>query len=91
MEACPVEAMARDPRTGAVRVLEDLCIGCMQCQKACPYDVPRRHPDRRLAITCDLCSDRADGPQCVAMCPLAGKALIYEPAAYATEVTDERL
>lgn len=88
--ACPVEAMVRDSRTGAVRVLEEVCIGCMRCQKACPWDAPRRHPDRRLAIKCDLCSDRADGPQCVAMCPLAGKALTYEPTAYTSEVADER-
>jgi Fe-S-cluster-containing dehydrogenase component len=88
--ACPVGAMVRDSRTGAVRVLEDVCIGCMLCQKACPWGVPQRHPDRRLAVKCDLCSDRADGPQCVAMCPLAGKALIYEPEAYASEVADEQ-
>jgi carbon-monoxide dehydrogenase iron sulfur subunit len=84
--ACPVDALTRDARTGAVRVLEEVCIGCMRCQKACPWGAPRRHPDRRLAIKCDLCSDRDDGPQCVAMCPLAGKALTYEPDAYIVEV-----
>ena len=90
IEACPVDALVRDGRTGAVRVLEEVCIGCMRCQKACPWGAPQRHPDRRLAIKCDLCSDHPDGPQCVAMCPLAGKALTYEPLAYVSEVTDER-
>ena len=80
MEACPKEAMSRDERTGAVLIDEARCIGCMLCRKACPWDVPKQHPDRKVAIKCDLCVDRADGPICVQMCPLSGKALRYEVA-----------
>jgi len=75
IDACPVEAMARHPRTGAVTVNAEACIGCMQCAKACPWGIPKRHPDQRLAIKCDLCSDIPEGPACIRFCPLAGEAL----------------
>jgi Fe-S-cluster-containing dehydrogenase component len=78
IEACPVDAMSRHPRTGAVIIDPDLCLGCMICARACPWHIPKRHPDRRLAIKCDLCSDSEDGPACLRICPLAGKALTME-------------
>jgi Fe-S-cluster-containing dehydrogenase component len=83
--ACPAGALSRDARTGAVVVDADpdserACIGCMLCRKACPWDVPRRHPERRVAIKCDLCAGREGGPVCVEMCPLSGKALRVERA-----------
>jgi Fe-S-cluster-containing dehydrogenase component len=80
IEVCPKDALVRDERTGALVIVEKRCIGCMLCQKACPWDIPRRHPDRKVAIKCDLCVERADGPLCVEMCPLSGKALRYEEA-----------
>ena len=78
MGACPTGAMTRHPRTGAVMIDAELCIGCMRCAKACPWGIPQRHPDQRLAIKCDLCSDRPEGPACVRYCPLAGEALAVE-------------
>ncbi len=78
MADCPTGAMGRHPRTGAVIIDQELCIGCMRCRKACPWDVPKRHPDRRKAIKCDLCSDHDGGPYCVQVCPLSGKALKVE-------------
>jgi Fe-S-cluster-containing dehydrogenase component len=78
IQACPKDALSRDERTGAVLVNDQRCIGCTLCRKACPWDVPKRHPDRKLILKCDLCVDRADGPLCVEMCPLSGKALRYE-------------
>jgi Fe-S-cluster-containing dehydrogenase component len=78
--ACPAGALYRDPETGAVRVDVDpdsrsACIGCMRCRTACPWDVPKRHPERKVAIKCDLCAGRKEGPLCVEVCPLSGKAL----------------
>lgn len=78
MAVCPVGAMSRDPQTGAVIVDPDLCIGCMACRRACPWDVPKKHPEHGIAVKCDLCKDREGGPVCVEMCPLTGKALRYE-------------
>lgn len=82
IQACPVEAMSRAADTGAVLIDEERCIGCMQCRDACPWDVPKRHPEERLAIKCDLCSERSAGPLCVKVCPLSGKALRYEADCY---------
>ncbi len=80
IEVCPVDALSRHTRTNAVIIDRGLCIGCMQCRDACPWDVPKRHPEERLALKCDLCSEREAGPLCVEVCPLSGKALRYEPA-----------
>ena len=89
IDACRLGAMARDPDTGAVLILQDLCVGCMLCRKACPWDIPKSHPDRKIAVKCDLCSDRPEGPLCVQMCPLSGKALRYEPDFYQKGRADE--
>ena len=85
IDSCPLEAMQRDTRTGTVLVNEESCTGCMECREACPWDVPDEHPDRRVAIKCDLCADREEGPLCVQMCPLSGKALRLEPYVDAEE------
>ncbi len=89
--ACRVGAMTRDARTGAVVILQDKCVGCMRCQKACQWGIPKQHPDRRQALKCDLCSDREGGPLCVEMCPLSGKALKYEPDYYTRGNGDGRV
>ena len=36
-EACPTEALVRDPATNVVVLKEDLCDGCGTCEAACPY------------------------------------------------------
>jgi len=77
LAACPVGAMSRDERTGAVVVDSTLCVGCMACRRACPWAVPKKHPELGIAIKCDLCGDREGGPVCVEMCPLSGRALRY--------------
>jgi Fe-S-cluster-containing dehydrogenase component len=79
MAACPVDAISRDKRSGAIVIDEVGCTGCMQCQEACPWHIPKYHPERGVAVKCDLCRDRAQGPACVEACPLSGKALSYEP------------
>ncbi len=70
--SCPVQALSRDPLTGAVRVDGDACIGCGLCVDSCVNGSMSLHPDTSHALVCDLC----DGdPQCVAVCPTG--ALLY--------------
>jgi Fe-S-cluster-containing hydrogenase component 2 len=72
--ACPLKDKARciDERTGARYVNRAECIGCGECIAACPLTPPRTrmHPEEGVAITCDLCMDRKEGPLCVDYCPM---------------------
>jgi carbon-monoxide dehydrogenase iron sulfur subunit len=63
---CPVEALCRDPDTGAVIVDRDLCVGCQMCVVACPFGAVVLDRDRRQAIKCDLCGGAE--PWCVRFC-----------------------
>jgi len=72
---CPTGAIGRDAR-GEVFIREDLCTGCGSCAKGCPWDniqiAPRSDPKSaypEVAVKCDLCSESAAGPACVAACP----------------------
>lgn len=57
----------------------DLCVGCMYCLAACPYQVRFINPVTRVADKCDFCrkTNLAAGkePACVASCPT--KALVF--------------
>lgn len=77
LPACPTGAIARID-DGTVLLTEDLCTGCGSCVKACPWEnlalAPRLGGAAGLsadvAIKCDLCHGRAEGPACVAACPV---------------------
>ncbi len=69
MMVCPVGAVYRD-RGGAIRIMEDKCIGCLLCMMACPFNLPL--PFMGKAVKCDLCVDRRESgrlPACVEACP----------------------
>jgi carbon-monoxide dehydrogenase iron sulfur subunit len=71
---CPMQAISRDPETGARLVNEDKCVGCSSCSYACPFGAC--YVDRRLgkSVVCVQC----DGdPTCVKVCPSG--ALNYVP------------
>ena len=71
--ACPIGAISRNRRTGAVIIDEQKCNGCGQCLSVCPYGAITLDPDRIKALKCDLC----DGdPACVPACNF--KALTFE-------------
>lgn len=80
---CPTGAIGRDPR-GDVFIREEICIGCASCAKACPWDniqmAPRSYGKSGLsstvAVKCDVCSDRDEGPACVAACPVQAIARV---------------
>jgi len=72
--ACPLKDRARliDGLTGIVYVDEDECIGCGSCIAACRFDPPRTtmHPEKRVALNCDRCMERDEGPICVEYCTM---------------------
>ena len=74
VRACPVYALQRNERTGAVDVDRDKCIGCRLCTIVCPFghitmdDVG----DGDRSVKCDLCQG---SPACAAFCP--SKTLEY--------------
>lgn len=66
MTACPVNAIALDPATGAKVVMDNVCVGCAVCTIACPYGTMFYNPDIHKAFKCDLCGG---DPACVKACP----------------------
>jgi Fe-S-cluster-containing dehydrogenase component len=63
-EACPVEAMSPDERTGAMVIDADACTMCYQCAEACPHDAINIAPGGEV-LKCDLCGGE---PVCVEFC-----------------------
>jgi len=64
--ACPVNALSREKKTGAIIVNEERCIGCGYCVNACPWGVIVVDRTTHKAIKCDLCGGY---PACVKECP----------------------
>lgn len=77
LHACPVEALVRSPETGAVEVLDDVCVGCKVCTIACPFGTINYNPDSGKVIKCDLCHG---DPKCAEVCPT--DAITYVDAAW---------
>jgi Fe-S-cluster-containing hydrogenase component 2 len=66
MMACPVNAIAIDPTTGAKVVLGDVCVGCHLCTIACPFGTVFTLPGTDKASKCNLCGGQ---PACATACP----------------------
>jgi len=69
---CPLadEALCIDRSSGARYINEDVCSGCRACADACPFKPSniRLDDDMGVALKCDLCRGRAEGPICVEYC-----------------------
>ena len=65
LEVCPVNAITRDPKTSAVIVDRELCLGCGMCVSACPFGYMHMDDSLGKATKCDLCGGT---PKCVQMC-----------------------
>jgi len=76
MNACPVNAIALDPATGAKVVVEPLCIGCHLCTIACPFGTVFSLPESGKAAKCDLCGGQ---PACATACPTQAIAFGESP------------
>jgi len=75
---CPVNgAMIVDSRTGAVSIVDDLCIGCGVCAEMCPHNaektVLKLNPSKNVYFKCDLCRGN---PACVEICPTGALKLV---------------
>ena len=68
-DACPVEAINRDPETGIIKVNWNVCDGCGACKGTCPYDAVIIDPERNMVMICDLCQG---DPECAKVCSLGG-------------------
>lgn len=84
---CPTGAIRRvgGQNGNVVDIEDDLCIGCQQCARNCPYDAitmvdssaywsitGNKGPEQRpklIASKCDLCYESKQGPACVNNCP----------------------
>jgi carbon-monoxide dehydrogenase iron sulfur subunit len=80
--ACPTRARTRDPKTGAIVLDQDLCIGCKICLTACPFGATQLSAEGEV-IQCDLCGG---DPKCVQYCnprPENSSAFMSNPKASA--------
>ncbi len=66
INVCPVNAISRDPKTGAVVVDRDKCTGCGNCVAVCPIGAMTLDPEKKKAVKCDLCGG---DPACIKVCP----------------------
>jgi anaerobic dimethyl sulfoxide reductase subunit B (iron-sulfur subunit) len=69
---CPTGAMQKDVGgDGTVQHDDEICIGCGNCTKSCPYQVPVLLQDKGIAGKCDACKPYRDAglnPVCVDAC-----------------------
>ena len=75
MKACPEKAMVQSGANGVLIVDERKCRGCDWCIQACRYGGLALHPDKILAIACDLCDGE---PKCVEFCPEEALELVSD-------------
>jgi len=73
--ACPRDALSRSETDGTILVDVDKCDGCGWCVEACDFGAIALNPALKRAEVCNLCSDQADGPQCVKFCPKGALSL----------------
>ncbi|MCL2691778.1 MAG: 4Fe-4S dicluster domain-containing protein [Candidatus Bathyarchaeota archaeon] len=68
--SCPKNALSQEENTGIIRVNEHACTGCGWCIGACSFGALNLHPDKKIAYTCNSCTDLDSNnePQCVQWC-----------------------
>jgi anaerobic dimethyl sulfoxide reductase subunit B (iron-sulfur subunit) len=70
VKVCPTKAMTKN-EFGIVSVDQGKCIGCRNCEYACPYHAPQFNAAIKKMTKCDLCQDLLKDdkpPACVASC-----------------------
>lgn len=77
---CPADAIKRTADGVVQSSLKPRCIGCSNCQIACPFGVPRVYRARAQMNKCDMCYDRTSlglKPMCATVCP--SEAIFFGP------------
>lgn len=84
---CPKKDVAmKIDENGIVYIIEDECIGCGLCIKACTFTPARinfvesKDKKQRKAKKCDLCRTRPEGPACIEWCPVRCIGMSDEPS-----------
>ncbi|MBU0983602.1 MAG: 4Fe-4S dicluster domain-containing protein [candidate division Zixibacteria bacterium] len=72
--SCLVDAITRNPETGAMDLDAERCVRCMACVAACPFGCSLHDANHQMVVKCDLCGG---DPVCAHFCPT--KALVLEP------------
>jgi len=75
MQVCPVGAVSRDNKTGAMVVNSSRCLVCKACTIACPLGATFYDHVSDSILKCDLCGG---DPECVKFCPSG--AITYQEA-----------
>ncbi|MEE8576273.1 MAG: 4Fe-4S dicluster domain-containing protein [candidate division Zixibacteria bacterium] len=73
-KSCLVDAITRNPQTGAMQIDDEKCVRCMACIAACPFGCAMLDIEQNQPVKCDLC---IGDPVCAKFCP--SKALEYKP------------
>jgi formate dehydrogenase iron-sulfur subunit len=92
LEACPAPGAIVQYSNGIVDFDHDACIGCGECIKGCPFDIPRVSTTNRKAYKCTLCSDRVavgQGPACAKACPT--QAIVFGTKEEMKKHAEERI
>lgn len=77
---CPADAIKRTEDGVVQSSLKPRCIGCSNCQIACPFGVPKVFKPQAQMLKCDMCYDRTSiglKPMCATVCP--SEALFFGP------------
>jgi carbon-monoxide dehydrogenase iron sulfur subunit len=64
-QVCPVRAIKRDGKTGAVVINYDACVGCRLCALYCPFAGAQIDAKKGRVLKCDLCDGE---PVCAKFC-----------------------
>ena len=77
---CPADAIKRTQDGVVQSASSPRCIGCSNCEVACPFGVPNVFQESALMMKCDMCYDRTSAgakPMCATVCP--SQALYFGP------------
>ncbi len=99
VNVCPNGGLVKE--NGAVKVIEEKCVGCKTCMIACPIGAIdlvslKEFDDNKLcfmervkANKCDLCINSENGPACVRVCPTKAFKIVKDES-LTKDIKDKR-